>query len=146
MSNENPTLTQKSLDEFYAEIEGDTNADVSEKIKYLRASKPSTGLAIARYPSGTVLAVLQRVNRRMKDEHLETDYYFMKAAHGAAFLLVKKGTDQYAKCVDAKANTGGINSTDVVDLGEFLIVQVEEGSIIEGDAFSLYKVADDFLD
>lgn len=138
-------MTGKRISIFYDKLLENAE-DIRSKVNHLRNTIPENGLAVARYPSGTPLSVLQKVTKALEKKLGLAGFHYieMEASHHYAFHLAKNGSSDHSKFELNQNRTGGINSREIEDLGDFLIVQVENGVIMEGADFSLYKTKDDF--
>lgn len=145
MSTQTTEMTGKNIHNFYKKLLENAE-DIRNKVNHLKDTIPTNGLAVARYPSGTPLAVLQKVTKALEGKIGLSGFHYieMEATHHSAFHLAKNGSADHKKFELTQSRTGGINSKEIEDLGDFLIVQVEEGVIRDGADFSLYKTRDDF--
>lgn len=139
-------ITGRKIKIFYDSlIEG--VKDIETKLKYLRDSAPENGLAIARYPSGTPLKILQKITNILKNKPILAGFHYMeiKTSHGFMFHLAKNGSVDHKNFETYQSRTGGLKSDIIEDFGDFLIVEIKDGYADgEGADFSLYRTEEGF--
>lgn len=120
--------------------------DVVKKNEYLISSTPKNGLGILNYPSGTPLVVIEKVNKSLFGKETLSGFNSVqiKTTHGVLFHLVRTGSSDHSLFEKRQQLTGGINSEEIQDLGDFRIIQIENWIAVDGGDFSLYKTEEDY--
>lgn len=144
MTTEN-LLGKKTLRRRYAKLKQSVS-DVLKKIEYLESVAPDNGLAVTGYPAGTSLDLLKKVATSLKDRDSFDGLHYTQipTSHQTLFHLVRNSSPMHDSFEKKQAQTGGINSMEICDLGDFRIVRVVNGEEVEGIDFSLYKTDDAF--
>jgi hypothetical protein len=137
-------LSGKNISSIYRELE-EHASEALLKAKLLKREEPDNGVAVIRYPSGTPYSVLEKVIKSILGKtNVDFDYLSINNSHHSVFHLVRSNSATHDKFEKAQEKTGGYHSHHIQDLGDFLLVNVKYGAILNGADFSLYKTKDDF--
>ncbi len=130
----------------YFKSQKESASDVFNKNEYLERVTPKNGLGIYKYPSGTPLAVIEKVYRAISSKNNLNGFNYLpiKTSHGFLFHLVRNESADHSFFEKKEKISGGINSDEVQDIGEFRIAEIINGDIEDYADFSLYKTKDDF--
>lgn len=141
------TVTQekqvRDIDQFWKDARLRVSEAI-EKIELLESFRPKNKLTIYKYPNSFPLSILKKICQSLEKEKgfdgLEK--VVIDAGEEHKFILARNGSEIHSQYEKKQWETGGIQSLEIDDLGEFRVVEVEFGIITRGADFSLFCVKD----
>ncbi len=137
--------TETSLKALWEKAEKEAENSLA-KISLLKKFKPENGLTIIQQPGFFPLSTLERVCRCIGKviflKFEEVNEIFLYNAHNYSFVLARNGSKEHGDYEQKQKISGGSNSEEILDIGEFRIANTKDDDILRYADFSLFRIKD----